>query len=1107
MREVDENDLCELTSLFDALNSQFDEIRDEQLTNEIQWIYKRIFYNSFTWKASTMMAETISIPQIARKIHHIFSNRHSPFNRCACSKFLIMENRRKLLSGIDEINCRFDWKDVDLLESVENEYHHRLDENNKNNNNQIHILQRKPLPISVCERIQMKTSTPMIVEKNPLDELNELLKEIHQNHLTNKRLRRIFELRRILEKRFLMKLLDHSNHQTATSLWRNCFYNIYRTFIQILQIGTIEMRRELRENLFQFLYSARNFFRELICLIEYDIYCRWRLDQNDRFISLIDNDDVEMDDLYANSVLFVLNHVHHSPYMKDKCPSLIHSNLLQVFLTCLGDIERYLLFVNECYRKVGMMEKENMTKEEAIRIYRRTTYFPSLKQDCFSKLLVFPTTILNKCCLQIKMINRIRASIETDKEELEKLEGEDGKVLENRIDHHMTQIDDHDGQLKSMMNNVHKRLGGIEKKFSSILSTSNLDMKVFPHHSIKLQKWEIPPIFRTLKSSSDWLHDDVFNIEEMDATETSYLTQLNDEELKDRFECIFLFVFGKIVSKIDVETFVVSQYFLSLTFEHVLKRKLSCLNSMDWWENILNLLTYIPFAVRQHSKNDEKLKENLLQNFWLALCEMLKVTLRNVLHYFLDRLLPLNQQKNFKEEIANFQFDKSVESQLKFIRIILFWLCSGKLEDNWLYILTGYGKVNTDKLMIRKNCELIGCLVELGNMCKLLRRKDLLILSFDSHKSDIDLLNESFLRQSNLNLLHCEDDIILSNILNSNHSLHISAIIDLSSDQYQSSNNNKEEEKRRDINSLQNIYRLRSIHWLIDELSLEKYINIFQTTNEEQLTNCEEDERFRIIHRYLLKDNESVFGGESIHPINSSTSPICHKIINEHYKSTVSYQQEIRLNANSVLLVCPLYLVIDTNCFIQDLDLIRNLFSYKYYHMIVPIMVLHEVKSLTKLTRDVREKNLPQNVEDKKKSEERRQICHEILRFFKEQIGKNNDRAAYLNERGELLLNPNLKKHQNMVKGENNDDRILTSCYKLVKRMEEEGDHINLFRRNNNNNNINGCDTISKPCRVVLLTNDKNLRLKGIATEQPTKRLKDFLRWTMLPDKLIRGNK
>lgn len=164
--------------------------------------------------------------------------------------------------------------------------------------------------------------------------------------------------------------------------------------------------------------------------------------------------------------------------------------------------------------------------------------------------------------------------------------------------------------------------------------------------------------------------------------------------------------------------------------------------------------------------------------------------------------------------------------------------------------------------------------------------------------------------------------------------------------------------------------------------------------------------------------------------------------------------------------VRPKYLVADTNCYIDHLDALARLTREKHYTLVAPLVVLNELEGLCRSRLAVESRA--------------------ALAFLREK----NPQIRYVTSKGAPL--PNFAactmNEENDDQGLTNDDRILQCCLGLFKdrpasssTAEEDTcpDGVKRLRR-----------------EVVLLTDDRNLRVKSLSRDVPVRDLPAFLAWS-----------
>ena len=168
--------------------------------------------------------------------------------------------------------------------------------------------------------------------------------------------------------------------------------------------------------------------------------------------------------------------------------------------------------------------------------------------------------------------------------------------------------------------------------------------------------------------------------------------------------------------------------------------------------------------------------------------------------------------------------------------------------------------------------------------------------------------------------------------------------------------------------------------------------------------------------------------------------------------------------------VCPQFLVPDTNCFIDHLNLIHKILERSdYYVVCVPLIVFIELKGLATHSKSSNSHAI--SVKDSAKT---------AFDFLSDVFTRRNHdfRIKALTNQGTKLETFSFLS-QEVESAGSNDDFILQCCL----RHEEKQSKIT------SNSNV---------LTTVLLTDDRNLRVKALTKNTPAKSLPDFCRWTMI---------
>nr|XP_022917819.1 telomerase-binding protein EST1A isoform X1 [Onthophagus taurus] len=177
--------------------------------------------------------------------------------------------------------------------------------------------------------------------------------------------------------------------------------------------------------------------------------------------------------------------------------------------------------------------------------------------------------------------------------------------------------------------------------------------------------------------------------------------------------------------------------------------------------------------------------------------------------------------------------------------------------------------------------------------------------------------------------------------------------------------------------------------------------------------------------------------------------------------------------------VRPKYLIPDTNCFIDYLEMIKSVATAHVYTLMVPLVVLNELEGLAKGGKHpvptTRNASDPEHVI----------MVAESAKHALDYLSVKNSNIKYITTKGTILASSTFTVEDDSVSDMalKNDDKILSSCLalcKVNKDQHNEGEPRKLYRE------------------VVLLTEDRNLRVKALAKDVPVRELPDFIVWAGL---------
>ncbi|XP_076627373.1 telomerase-binding protein EST1A isoform X3 [Colletes latitarsis] len=208
----------------------------------------------------------------------------------------------------------------------------------------------------------------------------------------------------------------------------------------------------------------------------------------------------------------------------------------------------------------------------------------------------------------------------------------------------------------------------------------------------------------------------------------------------------------------------------------------------------------------------------------------------------------------------------------------------------------------------------------------------------------------------------------------------------------------------------------------------------------------------------------------------------------DHHRQRV--QQILQNSSVSVEIeVKPRQLVPDTNCFIDYLPQLQNITkaisgAQPIYTLMVPLVVLNELEGLT---RGADSRDCPPASRAALDPEHVARVAESAkaaLAFAR----SRNPAIRCLTTRGTVLTSSTFTMEEDVEKDglTRNDDRILATCLSLCKA--------------GNKDQLNAKEGQPRRLRreVVLLTEDRNLRVKALARDVPVREVPDFMQWAGL---------
>ncbi|KAK6625110.1 hypothetical protein RUM43_005401 [Polyplax serrata] len=211
-----------------------------------------------------------------------------------------------------------------------------------------------------------------------------------------------------------------------------------------------------------------------------------------------------------------------------------------------------------------------------------------------------------------------------------------------------------------------------------------------------------------------------------------------------------------------------------------------------------------------------------------------------------------------------------------------------------------------------------------------------------------------------------------------------------------------------------------------------------------------------------------------------------HQRQERHRKRVQAILQQSGLSV--VIEVKPKYLVPDTNCFIDYLELLKKIATScapgmePYYILTIPLIVLNELEGLARGGRDRDLSHLSRT--EQEHAADVSGSARTALSYLRSPprslptIRCVTTRGKFINSFTTFVVEDDIDKDLK------NDDRVLATCISLCRNSGKEqtkpGDPRHLVRK------------------VVLLTEDRNLRVKALARDVPVREVPDFAQWAGL---------
>nr|XP_048680257.1 telomerase-binding protein EST1A isoform X4 [Caretta caretta] len=171
----------------------------------------------------------------------------------------------------------------------------------------------------------------------------------------------------------------------------------------------------------------------------------------------------------------------------------------------------------------------------------------------------------------------------------------------------------------------------------------------------------------------------------------------------------------------------------------------------------------------------------------------------------------------------------------------------------------------------------------------------------------------------------------------------------------------------------------------------------------------------------------------------------------------------------------PVFLVPDTNGFIDHLNSLKRLLEWRKFILVVPLIVINELDGLAK----------GPELEHRAGSHARllQEKARRSIEFLEERFENRDNCMRALTSRGNELESISFRSEDTTGQQGNNDDLILSCCLHYCNDKAKD------FMPANKD------DPIRLLREVVLLTDDRNLRVKALTRNVPVRDIPTFLKW------------
>ncbi|XP_067288844.1 telomerase-binding protein EST1A isoform X1 [Pseudorasbora parva] len=550
-----------------------------------------------------------------------------------------------------------------------------------------------------------------------------------------------------------------------------------------------------------------------------------------------------------------------------------------------------------------------------------------------------------------------------------------------------------------------------------------------------------------------------------DSEQDGELGTLSASDLNKRFILSFLYAHGKLFTKVGMESFPAVASRVLQEFRALLQHSPSPLCSTRMLQIItINMFTIHNAQIRAEGQGETRsVFEEQTISLGLAMFGLLVQRCTELLKETPAEPIPAEELGEFDE----------IEDEEGMVRVSAFppnlreLLPSMKVWSDWM--LGHPDKWNPPPCSIQGSPDVWQCLADLCNSFSHVYHGEVLL-----YKADADEEGDEELR-----VLQLEEDKMLSGFVPLLAAPQEACYIDQGTDAAIAAD----------------CKRVTVLKYFLEALCGQeepllafkggKYISMATpftaSVNAENKVQMQEQEDDVIVEESSLSasDGDEIEGDGSeddIRELRARRHALTHKLAQQQ-KRRDKIQAVLQMGGQLEIEIKPFYLVPDTNGFIDHLEGLRKLLACGTYILVVPLIVITELDGLAK-GQDSRE-----GISNGAHARQVQERARAAVMFLEKAFESRDPCIRALTSRGNTLESIAFRSEDTSGQRGNNDDVILSCCLHYCQ--DKAKDFMPVER--------NGAVRLRR--EVVLLTDDRNLRVKALTHNVPVRDIPAFLIW------------